>query len=63
MKRSLSDLLRLSGEKLRIEAKRADAALAVEIDRLQISDPQFKTILQYSLAVEAEQLRRRGQPL
>ena len=56
----MKDLSQLSGEQLRREATRADTRLGAEIDRLRIHDVAFKTVLEYSLAVEAEQNRRRN---
>lgn len=48
------------GAKLATEAKRADRALGADIDRLRIADERFRAILDRSLAIEAEQLRRRN---
>jgi len=54
------DLHALSGENLRREAKRADRALADEIVRVRATDIRFGAVLDYSLAVEAEQERRKN---
>lgn len=59
-RKSLAELLKLSGENLRNEAKWADRMLADEITRMRAHDEQFRAVLDYSLAVEAEQLRRRN---
>jgi len=55
----MSDLRTMSGEQLRKEAKRADAKLADEIVRIRATDEPFREVLERSLAVEAEQMRRR----
>lgn len=58
----MTDLTKLSGEQLRKEAKRADRALEVEIVRLRGHDPAFHAALEWTLAVEEEQLRRKNAP-
>lgn len=57
--RRMVDLSKLSGERLRAEARRADRALAAEIARLRGHDPEFRAVIDHALAVEDEQLRRR----
>jgi hypothetical protein len=50
----------LSGEELRRQARRADRDLGAEIDRLQIADERFRSVLRRSLDLEAEQEARKS---
>lgn len=57
---SETDLHKLSGEQLRREAAKADRDLSTEVTRLRAHDDAFRTALDWTLAVEDEQLRRRN---
>lgn len=50
----------LGGEELRKRAKRADARLGYEIDRLQIQDAAFRAALLLALDLEQETEHRRN---
>lgn len=53
----------LSGEELRRQAKRADARLGVEIDRLRLADAPFRAAIDRALALDAEiEARRNRRP-
>jgi hypothetical protein len=54
------DLSRLSGEQLHKEAKKADSRFGYHLDRVYVADPDLKAALDWMLAVESEQLRRRN---
>jgi len=56
------DFSALSGEQLRNEAKRTDRQLGREIDRLRISDAQFRAVIDRVLAIEDEQASRKNRP-
>ena len=50
----------MGGEELRSIAKSTDRKLGFEIERMRRIDPKFKEVLDRSLALEAEILRRRN---
>lgn len=50
----------MGGEELRTAARRQDRKLSIEIDRLRISDPQFRAVLDRSVELDEEIDRRKG---
>lgn len=50
----------MGGEELRAISKSTDRKLGFEIERMRMKDSQFKAVLDRSLALEAELLRRRN---